>query len=254
MVRPTAVPGLAGRRGLALVGLTGALLGGIGDVLILGRPCSGRDFDQAAGMVPPHIDPDNKWRSLWNGAALPERRVQVGTLTGHVGIGLLQWLAMRGISRTIHAGRERRIAAAAAAAFAVSGVITHQCCATVILAYKRATGDALESNNGAQRSPRSSTRLLAVSAAASLSALAVFSASLTVAALRRRSSAPAGWSAVTPFPCVMATLLSFGVLPAPIGGYARPASISIGLMTYFAITAASGQRHATNLRLGRTGS
>src|SRR5918997_4303635 len=182
MVKSTAVPGPAGRRGLAIVGLTGALLTGIGDVLILGRPCSGRDFDEAAGMVPAHIDADNKWRSLWNGAALPARRIHVGTLTGYVGIGLLQWLAMRGISRTIHTGPERRIAAASATAFTVSGVITHQCCATVILAYKRAMEDALESNTGARRSPRSGTRLLAVSTAASLSALAVFSASLTVAA------------------------------------------------------------------------
>jgi hypothetical protein len=86
------------------------------------------------------------------------------------------------------------------------------------------------------------TRLLTISAAASLSALAIFSASLTVEALGRRNSAPAWWSAVTPLPCVMATLLTFGVLPAPVGGYARPASISIGLMTYWAITAASGQR------------
>jgi hypothetical protein len=234
-----------------LLGLTGAVLSGIGDMLILGRPSSGRDFDQAAGMVPPHIDPDNKWRSLWNGAALPTRRIQVGTLTGHVGIGLLQWLALLGISRTVHSGRERRIAAAAATAFAVSGVLTHQSCATVILAYKRAMEDALESNNGARPSPRSGTRLLGVSAAASLGALAAFSASLTVAALRRRDSAPDRSLAVTPFPCVMATLLTFGVLPAPIGGYARPASISIGLMTYFAITAASGQRRATDSRLGR---
>jgi hypothetical protein len=195
-------------------------------------------------MVPPHIDADNKWRSLWNGAALPARRIYVGTLAGHIGIGLLQWLAMRGIGRTINAGLERRIAAASATAFAVSGVITHHCCATVILGYKRAMRDALESNNGARRSPRSGTRLLAVSAAASLSALAAFSASLTVAALRRRNSTPAWWSAVTPFPCAMATLLTFGVLPAPVGGYARPASISIGLMTYFAITAASSDRLA----------
>jgi len=193
-------------------------------------------------MVPPHIDADNKWRSLWNGAALPARRIHIGTLTGYIGIGLLQWRAMRGISRTIHAGRARRIAGASATAFAVSGVLTHQCCATVILAYKQATGDTLESTNNARRSPRSGTRLLAISAAASLSALAVFSASLTVAALRRRNSAPAWWSAVTPLPCVMATLLTFGVLPAPVGGYARPASISIGLMTYWAITAASDQR------------
>ena len=224
------------------MGLAGALLSGIGDVLILGRSCSGRDFDRAADMVPPHIDSDNRWRSLWNGAALPVRRIQAGTLTGYVGIGLLQWLALRGIGQTIHAGRERRVAAVAATAFAASGVLTHQCCATVILAYKRATEDALESSDGAPIMPRSDIRLLAVSAAATLSALAVFSASDTAAAHRARSSAPAWWSTVTPFPCVLATLLTFGYLPAPVGGYARPASISIGLMTYFAVTAASGRR------------
>jgi hypothetical protein len=242
MIKSTAVLGPAGRRGLALVGLTGALLSGIGDVLILGRPCSGRDFDQATGMVPRHIDADRRWRSLWNGAALPARRIHAGTVAGHVGIGLLQWLAMRGISRTIRTGGERRIAAASATVFAISGVITHQCCGTVILAYKTTTRDGLESNNGARRSPRSSTRLLTVSTAATLGALAAYSASLMVAALRGRNSAPTKWSAVTPFPCVMATLLTFGLLPAPVGGYARPASISIGLATYFAITASSGQR------------
>ena len=226
---------------MALVGLTGAILTGIGDVLILGRPCSGRDFDHARGVVPPHIEADTTWRSLWNGAALPVRRIHAGTLAGYVGIGLLQWLAMRATSRTIGAGRERTIAAASATAFAVSGVITHQCCATVILAYKRAAEDASEPDNGVRRSPRSSTRLLAVSAAASLSALAAFSASLTVAGLRRRTGAPAWWPAVTPFPCVMATLLTFGALPAPVGGYARPASISIGLMAYFALSGAASE-------------
>src|SRR5829696_3557847 len=241
MVRSTAVRRPAGRRSLALVGLTGALLSGIGDVLLLGRPSSGRDFDQATGMVPSHIDADNKWRSMWNGAALPAPRIHAGTFIGHVGIGLVQWLAMRGICQTIHAGPERSIAAASATAFAVSGVLTHQCCATVILAYKRAMQEDVESNNSARRSPRSGTRLLGVSAAGSLGALAVFSASLAVTALRRRDSAPAWWSAVAPFPCVMGTLLTFGALPAPVGGYARPASISIGLMTYYAITAASGQ-------------
>lgn len=242
MVRSTAVRRGTGRRGLALVGLTGALLSGIGDVLILGRPSSGRDFDQAVGMVPPHIEADKTWRSFWNGAALPVRRIQAGTLTGYVGIGLLQWLAMRGISATLPAGRERSIASASATAFAVSGVLTHQCCATVILAYKRAREEVAEPSTGARRSPRSATGLLAVSTAATLGALAAYSGSLTVAALRRRGSAPAWRSVVTPFPCVMATLLSFGRLPAPVGGYARPASISIGLLTYFAITAASSRR------------
>ncbi len=242
MVRPTAVPRATGRRVPALFGLAGALLSGIGDVLILGRPSSGRAFDHAVGMVPPHIDADKQWRSLWNGAALPAGRIHAGTLTGNVGIGLLQWLALRGISETIPAGRERGIAAAAATAFAVSGVLTHQCCGTVILAYQRAMEEARESDDAGRRSPRSATPLLAASTAATLIALAAYSASLTVAVLRRRDSAPVWWSVVTPFPCVMATLLTFGRLPAPVGGYARPASISIGLMTYFAITAASGRR------------
>jgi hypothetical protein len=244
MVRSTAVRRGTSRRGPALVGLTGALLSGIGDVLILGRPSSGRDFDQAVGMVPPHIEADRTWRSLWNGAALPVRRIQAGTLTGYVGIGLLQWLAMRGVSATLPSGSERSIASASATAFAVSGVLTHQCCATVILAYKRAMEEAAEPDTGVRRSPRSATGLLAVSTAATLGALAAYSASLTVAALRCRGSA-LGWrSVVTPFPCVLATLLSFGRLPAPVGGYARPASISIGLLTYFAFTAASSRRPA----------
>jgi hypothetical protein len=38
---------------------------------------------------------------------------------------------------------------------------------------------------------------------------------------------------------VVATLLTFGALPAPIGGYARPASMSIGLAASFAAAAAA---------------
>ena len=237
MAAPTAVPEPAGRRGAALVGLTGALLTGIGDVLILGRPCSGRDFDRAEGMVPPRVEADDAWRSLWNGAAFSVRRIQAGTLAGHVGIGLLQLLALRGIGRTLHPGREQQVAVASATGFAVAGVLTHQCCASVILAYQRAMAAAPRSGQGAVAAPRGLTRLLAVSAAGSLGALAVFSASLTVAGLRRRSSAPTWTLAATPLPCVLATLLTFGALPAPLGGYARPASISVGLTTYFALTA-----------------
>jgi hypothetical protein len=102
--------------------------------------------------------------------------------------------------------------------------------------------EPLGSDDEARRAPRSATPLLAISTAATLGALAAYSASLTVAALRRRDSAGAWQAVVTPLPSVMATLLSFGALPAPVGGYARPASISIGLMAYFAITAASDQR------------
>ena len=244
MVRSTAVAVPTGRRALALVGLAGAVVSGIGDVLILGRPSSGRDFDQAVGRVPPLIEADKAWRSFWNGAALPARRIHAGTFAGYVGIGLLQWLALRGLSRTLPAGRERSIASASATAFAVSGVLVHQCCASVILAYKKAMAEAAASDTGMRGSPRSATPLLAASTAATLGSLAAYSASVTVAALRGRGSAPVWRAVVTPLPCVLATLLSFGRLPAPVGGFARPASISIGLLTYFALAAAAGERAA----------
>lgn len=233
--------GGSGRRALALIGLGGAVLSGIGDLLILGRPSSGPAFDRGSGVIPPHIDADPRWRSLWNGATLAPRRIHVGTLTGLVGIGLLQWLGMRGIARAIRPGGLRRLAAASATAFAVSGVLTHLSCGTVILAYRRASETEVGLTDDPQPSPRSATTLLAVSAAGALSALAVFSGSQIVAALRRGSTAPTLSAIVTPFPCVMSTLLTFGALPAPIGGYARPASMSIGLMVYFAVTAASDE-------------
>ena len=76
-------------------------------------------FKEFAGTA--HIDADNPWRSLWNGAALPVRRIQAGALAGHVGIGLLQLLALRGLGRTVHAGPERRIAGASAAGASGAG-------------------------------------------------------------------------------------------------------------------------------------
>lgn len=228
----------AGRRGPALLGLAGALLSAAGDVLILGRSCSGREFDQAAGRVPSHVDvdTDDRWRSLWNGAALPAGRLRAGALIGCAGIGLLQGPALRGISRTLPVGRERQVAGLAAGVFAVSGVLTHQCCTTVVQAYQRAGVQGPGSPPVPRRPPRSCSRLLGVSAVASLASLAAFSAGLAVAAVR--GGAPARWrSAVTPFPCVLAALLTTGALPAPVGGYLRPASISAGLVAYFAVTA-----------------
>src|SRR3954454_6165949 len=147
MAGSIALPGPGGARSLALVGLTGAVLSAVGDVLVLGRPCSGREFDHGVGVVPPDVDADDRWRSLWNGAALPVRRVEAGTLVGVVGIGLLQLLALGGISRTLRPGPARKVAAVSAVAFAVSGVVTHQCCGTVILAYRRAAEDALRSGD-----------------------------------------------------------------------------------------------------------
>ncbi len=224
------------RRTAALIGVGGAILSGVGDVLLLGRSASGRDFDRAEGMIPSHVDADRRWRSLWNGAELSARRVHVGTVTGTVGIGVLQWLSLHAIGGATPPGPRRRLATASAAAFAVSGVLTHVCCGTVIQAYRREA--SLEPTDASRPSPRSVTPLLAASAVGVFGALALFSGNLTIEALRRDPPA-SRWAFVTPLPCVLSTLLGFGLLPAPVAGYVRPASMSIGLLLYFAVTAAS---------------
>ena len=233
-----------GRREYALIGLGGAVLSGIGDVLILGRSCSGHDFDHATGVVPAHLVPQRRWRSLFNGATLDRDRVQVGTLVGVIGIGVLQQLGLRGIASTIRPPVQRRLATVAAAGFAVTGAAAHLCCGSVILAYQRASQTQVEPHPSPRPSPRSATALLAVSATGALTSLAVFSGSQTVASLRRQSNAPTSTMVVTPLLCVVSTLLTFGVLPAPVGGWARPASMSIGLVAYFAVTAVSAERRA----------
>lgn len=243
MTRSHGVSGRSSRRAQVLMGLGGAVLSAFGDVLILARPSSGRDFDQARGLLPAHIEADDAWRSLWNGVRHTPRRVHLGTVTGLVGIGALQWLGLRGVARAIRPGALRQLALGSAAGFAVTGCLTHLWCGSVILDYRQAVQAPIVPAAGPRRpAPRSATTPLAVSATGALGALAVFSSSLVVAAVRGRSTAPTVWAVVTPLPCVLATLLTFGSLPAPVGGYARPASMSIGLMVYFAVTAASAER------------
>jgi hypothetical protein len=225
-----------------MIGLAGAALTAIGDVLILGRNCSGPDFDQAFGVLPSHIVVERRWQSLWNGALLSPRRIRLGTIAGLVGIGVLEWAGMHGITRTIDPGRLRGLAAVSAAAFAVSGVLTHLACGTVVLAYRQAALSEAAPIVGLRPSPRSATSLLAVSALASLASLTGFSVGLSAAARRGPSNAASFSPVCTPLPCVLATLLTFGVLPAPVGGYARPASISIGLMVFFTLVGASLER------------
>lgn len=228
----TRIIGRSQLRQRALIGLAGAVMSGVGDVLILGRFCSGTDFDRATGLIPAHVDADKRWRSLWNGAAFEPGRVHGGTVVGLVGIGCLQWIGMRGIAQALPSGVARRATALAAAAFAVSGALTHLCCGRVILAYRRASTTPVEPRLARQPSPPSMTTLLTVSAAGALGSLAVFSSCLSAAALRRRGVAPRWWAVVTPFTCVMSTLLTSGRLPSPVGGYARPASMSFGLSVF----------------------
>lgn len=236
-------PGRSRLRASALLGLAGAVLSGVGDVLILGRRASGVDFDQAAGVIPAHVEADDPWRSLWNGVSFSSRRIHVGTMIGLVGIGCLQWAGLRGVSRALPPGGLRRAAGSAATAFAVSGVLTHLCCGRVILAYQQASRPPVEPAPLPHASPPAPTTLLAVSAAGALAALAVFSGCLAGAALRRGPT-PRWWAAVTPFAGVVSTLSTFGRLPFPVGGYARPASMSIGLLIFFAVVAATAGRDA----------
>jgi hypothetical protein len=226
------------RRSAAVLGLAGAVLSAVGDVLILGRPCSGQEFDAALGRIPPNVDADPRWRSLWNGASFAPSRLRAGTLVGCVGVGVLQWMGLHAAARAVPPGRLRRLATLSAGGFALSGVLTHLGCGTVILAYWRAAERAVEATGGRLSSPRSATTLLAVSAFGALGTLAVFSGAVIAAAVRGPNSASRGWALATPFPCVLATLSTFGALPAPIGGYARPASISIGLAVHFGVAAA----------------
>jgi hypothetical protein len=215
------------------------VLSGIGDVLILGRSTSGQDFDRATGMVPDHVRVDDRWRSLWNGATFTPCRIHLGTVTGVIGIGCLQWLGMRGVAQTLSPGLLRRVATVSATAFVVSGVLTHLSCGRVVLDYQKVSAGQVEPSLGPQPSPRSATKLLAASALGALGALAVFSCCLNAAAWRRRGEEPLWWTLVTPFSSVMSTLLTFGLLPAPVGGYLRPASMSLGLLLFFAVVVAA---------------
>ena len=228
--------GVLSGRTAAVLGLAGAVLSAVGDVLILGRTCSGREFDDATGRIPPNIDADPRWRSLWNGASFAPGRLQAGTVIGVVGIGVLQGRDCRAAARAVPPGRLRRLATVSAAGFALSGVLTHLGCGTVI----RPTGGRRSTQRTPRTvgssSPRSATTMLAVSALGALGALAVFSGAVIGAAVRDPDPTPMVRAVATPFPCVLATLLTFGALPAPIGGYARPASMSIGLAVSFAVS------------------
>jgi hypothetical protein len=231
-------------RTAAVLGLAGAVLSGIGDVIMLGRPCSGRDFDDATGRIPPNVDVDPRWRSLWNGASFTPGRRRVGTVIGVVGIGALQGVGLTSTARSLPPGGLRRLATVAAVGFAVSGVLTHLGCGAVILAYRRTAEGVADVSDRRQPAPRSVTTVLAVSAVGALGALAVFSGAVVGAAGRGPNTTPtvrAVRAIATPFPWVVATLLTFGALPAPIGGYARPASMSIGLAASFAAAVAAAE-------------
>lgn len=241
MWRSAVLVGGGPERGPALAGLAGALVAAVGDVLILGRASSGADFDRAAGVVPPHIAVDKRWRSMWNGVVLSKRRIQAGTLVGLAGIGVVEWVGLRGVGGGIEPGVLRNVAVASAVAFGVSGALTHLSCGALVLAYKNALLHGDDPKLRAQPAPRALTRVLAGSAVGTLLALATFSADVAAARLTGRSSAPAWSGAVTPLPCVLLTLLTFGRLPAPIGGYLRPASISVGLAAYFAVAASTAR-------------
>lgn len=215
----------AGRTAL-VVGLAGSALAAVGDLLILGRPVSGRDFDRATGLVPEDLTSGDRWRSLWNGVPLAAGRIRLGTLIGIGGVGLLAAGGLGGAARALPSGPLHDLAVASVAVFAVAGASTHHRCAAGVLTRRQlGAGERSEDHDR----PRPPEGLLAVSAAATLGSLAVLSLVLTEAT--RRSGA--GWwraALRTPFPWVAAALATTGRLPAPVGGFLRPASISCGLL------------------------
>ena len=230
-----------GCRGRTAGGLAGALLAAVGDVAILARPVSGRDFDRANGLVPPPLA-DERWRSLWNGVELSGSRIRVGTATGLVGIGLLSGCALAGAARGLPAGPQRVVGTVSVAVFAVAGGLTHYCCGAGVLARQAIRageweGEARSPDVAPDLAPDRPRGLLTASAVATLAALAVLSLDLTLAAHRRGHD----WrrqAGVTPFPWVLASLATTGRLPAPVGGFLRPASISCGLLVALALAAA----------------
>lgn len=222
-----------------MVGLVGGALAAAGDVLILGRPVSGRDFDRATGLVPAGLADGDRWRSLWNGVPLSAGRIRLGTLIGIGGIGLLAAGGLGGAARAVPPGPLRDLAVASVAVFAVAGASTHQRCAAGVLTRRRR--GAREGSEDHDR-PVPPDGLLAATAAATLGSLAVLSLVLTEAA---RRNGPGWWREVlrTPFPWVAAALATNGRLPAPVGGYLRPASISSGLL--LSLTARAHARPAS---------
>lgn len=152
---------------------------------------------------------------MFNGAVLGQHRIQIGTVTGVLGIGVLQLLGLRGIASTIRAEAPRLFCARSATGFAVTGALAHLCCGSVILAYQAVSQMGAESRDGRWPSTRSATPLLAVSASGAFTALAIFGAGLTRDALGRQGNPPTSSMVVTPLPCVILTLLTFGALPAP---------------------------------------
>ena len=216
-----------------MVGLAGGALAAAGDVLILGRPVSGRDVDRATGLVPAYLAAGDRWRSLWNGVPLSTVRIRLGTLVGIGGIGLLAAGGLGGAARAVPPGPLHDVAVASVAVFAVAGASTHHRCAAGVLARRR-----LGAGEGSEDHDRAGLPdgLLAISAAATLGSLAVLSLVLTEAA--RRTGPGWWWEALrTPFPWVAAALATFGRLPAPVGGWLRPASISSGLLLSLAARA-----------------
>jgi hypothetical protein len=225
----------------ALAGAAGAMLAGLGDVLILGRAVSGPDFDQAVGVVPAHVIADRRWRSLWNGAVLPPGRIWAGTLCGVVGIPLLAATGLRSSVREVPAGAPRAVAAASVGAFALAGVLTHVSCGAVIVAYRNEVARGVDAPSTDRAPARTATRWFGAGAVGSLASLAAVSGCAAVAGLSGRGGTARMSSAVTAFPCVVSTLLTFGRLPSPIGGYLRPASISSGLLLHFCLAAAQAK-------------
>ncbi len=229
MIKTTAPDRRSDRRGPAMIGLAGAALTAIGDVLILGRNFSGPDFDHASVCS----RATSSWSADGNrcGTVPSSRRAASASDNRWAG----RDRSPGGQACWDHPyddpGRLRGLAAVSAAAFAVSGVLTH---AAERWSGRPACGAERSRTNRRPALPPATSRRTRWPRA-SLTGFSVGRrprpGEVPAAASSRRSARRCRvcWNSA-----------DFGV--GARGGYARPASISIGLMVFFTLVGASLER------------
>ncbi|MGL5929449.1 MAG: DUF6796 family protein [Dermatophilaceae bacterium] len=234
-------------------GVAGAVLTGIGDVLMLGRMVSGADFAEGVGVAPIFADAEVV-ASFWNGVDVGTGRVWWGALIGVVGIGVLERYGLSTLVGDLRSAVLRTVGRAAVTVFAVFGVAVHFAFGPLLLGYRQAAvaGAATWSRTAAPLAD--ATDLVMLGGVASLGALAVVSAALAVGLFRDRAPLPRWTALATPIVLVVAALLVAGRLPSPVGGLVYPAWISAGMLVFFVLVAGCSGERADLRRDRRTGS
>ncbi|MGL5851334.1 MAG: DUF6796 family protein [Phycicoccus sp.] len=223
-------------RSAAWCGVAGAVVTGVGDVLILGRPVSGADFADGVGAAPAFADA-RATASFWNGVDVGTDRVWWGALIGVIGIGVLERHGLATLVGSVRPRALRQLGQAAVTLFAVFGVAVHFAFGPLLLGYRQAAAAGGDTWSRTAAPLADATGLVLLGGGVSLGALAVVSIVLAVGAFRDRVPMPRWAALATPVVLVVAALLVADLLPAPVGGLVYPAWISVGLLLFFMLVA-----------------